>query len=125
MTCPLCGGPRRESDACGVRVHYRDLMDEDGRCLDCAYWPRALARVIRDPERHVVAGGVHLIIAPEGTHAEGRRGHGGRAFTLRDLRTGAVVETRNLWNNGQTDLPDSHEIIPKEESEDGGKLHGA
>lgn len=96
-------------------------MLEDGRCIDCAYWPRTLHTVLlRERHRHPIVGGVHYIIAPDWSSGDTRRGHGGRRFVLRELSTGRLVETRNLWNNGRLPpdlrlaMQDTHEFVEME-----------
>lgn len=97
-------------------------MLEDGRCINCAYWPRALhILLLRDTWRHPIVEGVHYIVAADGSNGVTYRGHGGRRFVLRSLWDGSLIETRNLWHNGRLPpdlrmaMPDTHVFVEKEE----------
>jgi hypothetical protein len=88
---------------------------EDGRCERCgsgAIHYRSTAG--RDPNDYVVVGGRRYFVGPEYSRPDSPRGMGGRVYVLRDLLTGEVRTTDNLWDLGDppTDIfVDTHEFL--------------
>ena len=99
------GSPERAEDAAPQTVN--ELR---------SFWWGQWAR----PDRRVIAGGVHYRLGGRGPDVKPEvRGSGGGTFLLRDLTTGDVTETCDLWSQGTVPdfarpwLPDTHEFIER------------
>jgi len=90
---------------CGARdystsyaVSTREQMLARALCFTCLFWHDLLASGQHEPERVVVADGVHYQIGEEARDVRWR-GFGGRRWIIR-FRGGRVVTTTNLWYQG-------------------------
>ena len=65
----------------------------------------------------VVVDTEHYRVGPVVDYRDGA-GFGGQLFRLRDIATGEITETRNLWHQGtippawRDRLPSTHEFLP-------------
>ncbi len=102
---------------CGKRFTRRLAPDAyvENNCYDCSFWlvkvnyPHYMVR------HQVIISGHHYMWYAE--TAGFIRGFGGRRFKIQFL-DGRIVETNNLWHNGQVPerfrsmLPDNAEFLP-------------
>lgn len=107
MTCRICGKPFD-------RIHYLSPYEEvcSNECFRKAYW----LEIIGEKEEHVVINGKCYCI---GSGKGYDKGCGGRSFTIRMLETGEIIETDDLWVNGdvpeafRNELPDNAEFVER------------
>lgn len=98
-------GGRVYSTAAAAREAALAEVEETRR-----YWHAQLT----NRERAVVVDGEHFRF---GAGTGMARGYGGRRFRLRDLSTGEVTETHDLWRQGVipdfllADFPNTHEFV--------------
>lgn len=81
------GGRFACSDACHTRLYWDDIVAEK--------------------DKHAVIGGKSYLIVPDTN--TGFVGCGGREFKLKNLETGAITVTHNLWVQGE--IPESHRAL--------------
>lgn len=104
---------------CGKEINKKNgYYNSEGRftcsdeCFKTLYWND----VVAEKEKHIVVNGICALIKPD---INDRRcaGFGGREFKFRNLSTGEVVVTHNLWYQGEipathrAQLPDTHEAL--------------
>lgn len=103
--CSHCGSDDKHNNDI---EHYRDsserrAMVAHGYCWSCAFW--CVKRDIYDNRNVVVEmkAGVRDLyrIGPETNDERVFRGFGGALFRIRMLADDTVVESRNLWHNGE------------------------
>ena len=104
MRCCVCG------KVIDTSLYVRPMCSSE--CYMKRYW----MDIIEEKEDHVIIEGRCCFIAPE--HDTTRpRGHSGRKFILKSLFDGKIIETTNLWYQGEIPeefreaLPDTHIVI--------------
>lgn len=95
MICEICG-KNFEKELWGGEFS-RCCSD---RCFTIKFWDG----ICEEKEEHVVINGVCYAIADEPLN--GFLGYGGRKFKIKMLDTGEVIETNNLWCQG--DVPEEY-----------------
>lgn len=117
--CKECGTPERATYV----DDYKKPMLEKGICFCCELWSRRLADHLKKPT--VIFDGVMYSIGPEPKKGENRQflGFGGAGWFLRDLNTGKVTITHNLWCGGdipkrfiEAGMRDTHVSITQQEA---------
>lgn len=100
MTCQKCG--KEDTDFTHYSEHCieREIMERENVCFACAFWVNAQQEHKNDP-RYFVADGNSYWIGDE--HSGSDRGFGGAKFRV-TYPDGRVVETTNLWHQG--DIPE-------------------
>ena len=97
MNCKECG---KEITGQGIYSGSTgSLMEALGLCYNCAYWTEKV-EIQEKSLRPAIIDGCHYLIAPE---ARCHRGLGGAYYKIRFLADGEIVETTNLWVQG--DIP--------------------
>lgn len=94
-------------NVCGrlVKTHYieptRTKLINTNTCFRCDFWNDKLAR-IDNPRVFIIDGKAYF--REDDMDGNNRFvGHGGRQFSIKRLDTGEIIQTKNLWCNG--DVP--------------------
>lgn len=110
--CTICGETLEEKgtyDYEGIGVE-----EVEGYCFTCNFWANQVKVHKEEPNRRFMINGMSYSIGPE--DAGVMRGYGGCKFTI--LYKGEVIETTNMWCQGQVpehfkaELPNTAELIP-------------
>lgn len=117
VRCRKCG----EIDHAGPveRNERGALMRRLRFCSNCCFWRNRALVGFRQPDTHITVAGVCYFIDRE-NGGESFRGFGGARHRIRFLKTGRVVESTNLWFNGQVPerwrnfLPDTAEFLQRD-----------
>ena len=94
------------------------LMEEKNLCFSCAFWFELIEN--RRHSKSVVIDGNHFQIGCENNLPNSWKGHGGRKFCIQFLSDNRIVETTNLWHQGEIperfrkSLPDNAIRLPEE-----------
>lgn len=91
--CKVCG---RAYDL--DKPHYAGHICSDA-CFNKNFWEEKIAHL----DEHPIIDGVCYHLDRKNLHGgfAGFKGFGGRRFKIKFLATGEVVETTNLWHNGE------------------------
>ena len=114
MKCKVCGKEENpEHWTC------RDSLIEKRLCFSCNFWQEKYEYDQLHPGKGVVIDGTHYYIEDENSKSY-FRGFGGAKFVIQ-FNNGEVVETTNLWCQGeipaiwQEKFPDNAKFLPKKE----------
>lgn len=105
-TCFICG-----KEITGNHYNSEGRFTCSNECFRTLYWND----VIAEKEKHIVVNGTCALIEPD--TKKGIAGCYGREFKFRNLTTGEIVTTHNLWIQGEIPashrmwLPDTHEEV--------------
>lgn len=106
MICKICGKEFNKRCYCPP---YDEICSSI--CFSKNFW----LEIIQEKDKHLIVKGECYCLGNE--DSLGPRGCGGRKFRLRNLQTGEIVETTNLWCQGdipeefRDQLLDTHEFI--------------
>lgn len=106
MVCEICG---KEFDSLMYMGEYSRCCSSN--CFAKKFWNG----ICKEKEKHVVINGVCYAVADGPVN--GFCGYGGRKFKIKMLDTGKIVETNNLWCQGdvpeeyKSRLPDTAEFV--------------
>lgn len=90
MICIVCG---KEFDH---KMYYGEYSDCcSGECFTKKFWNN----IIAEKNEHIIVNGTCYAIAP--APINGFYGFGGRRFKIKMLDTDKIVETNNLWCQGE------------------------
>ena len=116
MDCMKCGKTDVNTD---YMEPEKSEMIAASLCFHCHYWTERIQRT--HVKTQVVVKGVVYQIGPESANSgHAFRGHGGRRFKIKFF-DGRVIETTNLWVNGDVpphfrdDIPDNADFEEIEE----------
>lgn len=98
MICEICGKTFDRRIYCG---EYSDCCS--GECFRKKFWNN----IVEEKDEHIVIDEVCYAIAD--SPVNGFYGCGGRKFKIKMLDTGKIVETNNLWCQG--DVPDEYKSL--------------
>lgn len=110
--CVECGDVLNDS----YMEPYKTQIHAQKMCMSCLHWS-GYVTTASDPT-HVVVGGYHYVISPDGRTDCGTLGHGGAEFVIR-FNDGREVVTHNLWAQGRVPphfrdrLPDNGEFVTR------------
>lgn len=95
--CKICNGI--------VSTHYieptRTILKEKNLCFNCNFWQDKLDRLLSGDHRVFVIGGTMYYHSNDDRDpVRTFRGFGGRKFMIQRL-DGEILETNNLWCNGE------------------------
>ena len=100
MICIICG---KEFDGKAYYGEYSDCCCHE--CFTKKFWNN----IIAEKDEHIVVDGTCYAIAT--TPTNGSYGFGGRRFKIKMLDTGDVIETNNLWYQGE--VPEEYrDLLP-------------
>lgn len=107
---------------CGTVCHaayHRVVVDElvtFELCFKCNFWRKLIDS--KDEPNHFVIDGHHYIALPRQDSRSSRLlGYSGREFVIRRLDSDELIDTNNLWHQGEiperfrNQLPDTAEFI--------------
>jgi hypothetical protein len=89
------------------------------------FWTQRLGEKERDDIETFVVDQWHYIKGDENDWAPAMRGYGGRQFWFRDLATGEITTSTNVWSQGRVPdwftkyLPNTHELVYPVPGKDG------
>lgn len=92
ITCTLCG----KTDTNGYSGETGELMTKHQICFGCAFWTEKAA-LAHTRESVRVKGNLYFI---EDENSKCERGFGGQYHKIK-FTSGRVVESTNLWYNGE------------------------
>jgi len=97
---------------------YRgDRLKAKGLCFECNFWTEKCENLRTYPREQIVCQARAYVIAPE--DVRGMRGFGGAKYVIEFLDTKEVVESTNLWHNGEIParfrpmMPDTVRFVPQ------------
>ena len=100
MICIVCG---KEFDGKAYYGEYSDCCCHE--CFIKKFWNN----IIAEKDEHIVVDGTCYAIVS--SPINGFRGFGGRRFKIKMLDTGDVIETNNLWYQGE--VPEEYrDLLP-------------
>lgn len=102
-------------DMCWRLLDVQFGLKAHGFCKDCQRWVAWIEdRKKSEPDRYLVIAGEAFYRANDEATNHAFLGFGGREFRIKNLHTGKVIVTHNLWSNGTVPehfrdlLPDTH-----------------
>lgn len=98
MVCEICGKNFENEVYCG---RFKRCCSSE--CFDKKFWND----IEKEKDEHIFIDGVCYSIANE--PVLGNFGFGGRKFKIKMLDDGRVIETNNLWCQG--DVPEEYRLI--------------
>lgn len=90
MVCEICG---KEFDDERYYGEYSDCCSSE--CFAKKFWNN----IVAEKDKHIIVDGTCYAIAP--APINGFYGFGGRKFKIKMFGTGEVIETNNLWCQGE------------------------
>ena len=90
MICEICG---KEFDGKTYYGEYSDCCS--GKCFTKKFWNN----IVAEKDEHIVVDGTCYATAP--APINGFYGFDGRKFKIKMFDTGEVIETNNLWCQGE------------------------
>lgn len=112
--------PKEPCKFCGEKYFSTDFgeigdeLKEKNICFTCNHWD---SNNNMEGLQRIIVKGSKYSVGPELPPHQRFAGHGGRLFKIKFLDTGEVIETRNLWCQGEISkawlekMPDNAEFI--------------
>jgi len=117
--CIKCGNVLEDDNV----YDYTSIGFEEikGHCFTCNFWSNQVKLHKEEPNKRFIINGTSYSVGPE--DAGRMRGFGGCPFSIKLKDSGKVVETTNMWCQGEvsehfrSELPDTADFVPYEKDE--------
>jgi hypothetical protein len=91
--CSKCGGE------VSLTYHTNSILEENKMCFSCNHFREQFEKMKTNKNKFIINGGFYTVY-PENSNSY-FKGFGGRLFIIKNLKTGEIIHTKNLWHQGE------------------------